>query len=165
MAGVNKIVRDLGKTSVFPDATNVVDATVSFKQGDLLVFNNVSKLLAVPALEAEGATFVGIAEVTVNSGKLATPYLGTAVDAAQAISSIPGPVANVVAKLVSKTGDAWAHGDAVYLDPATGTRGVSSAGTKAIGIYQGATIASASAGQEIEVHLGHRFPFDVLVMA
>jgi hypothetical protein len=161
MAGVNKIVRDLGKKSVFPDATAEISSAVSFNQGDLLVFNDTTNLLKVPAAEAEGLTFLGIAEVTIVSGKLASPYV-TDVDAAQAISSIPGPVYNVVADLVAKTGDAFNPGDLVYLDPATGTRGVSSTGTKAIGVYQGKAIGSASAGQEIEVLLGTRFPADAL---
>lgn len=162
MSGVNKIVRDLGKKSIFPDATAVISTSVSFNQGDLLVFNDTTNVLKVPTLEADGLTFLGIAEVTIVSGILASPYSGTAVDAAQAISSIPGPAYNVVAKLVSKTGDAWAPGDLVYLDPATGTRGVTVSGTKAIGVYQGKTIASATAGQEIEVLLGTRFPADAL---
>lgn len=161
MAGVNKIVRDLGAKSVFPDATAVISSSVSFNQGDLLVFNDTSNILAVPALETEGVTFLGIAPVTIVSGKLASPYV-TAVDASQAISSVPGPSYNVVALLVAKTGVAFNPGDLVYLDPATGTRGVTSTGTKAIGVYQGAAISSATAGQEIEVLLGTRFPADAL---
>lgn len=161
MAGVNKIVRDLGKKSVFPSAQAVISSAVSFNQGDLIVFDNTANLLAVPALESEGLTFVGIAEVTIVSGKLASPHV-TDVDASSAISDIPGPVYGVVAKLVCKTGDALAPGDLMYLDPATGRRGVTVAGTKAIGIYQGAVVASAAAGQEIEVLLGTRFPADAL---
>jgi hypothetical protein len=161
MAGVNKIVRNIGAKEIFPDATAVISSAVSFNQGDLLVFNDTTNLLAVPALETEGVTFLGIAQVTVVSGKLASPYV-TAVDASQAISSVPGPCYNVVAALVAKTGDAFNPGDLVYLDPATGTRGVSSTGTKAIGVYQGKVVASASAGQEIEVLLGTRFPADAL---
>lgn len=163
MAGINRIVRLGGeKKSLFPSALKVVTSAVSFEQGDFLVFDDTNNRLKVPAAEAEGSTFLGIAEVTVVSGKLATPYTGTAVDAANAISDIPGPAYNVVVKAVSKTGDAWAPGDAVYLDPATGTAGVTVSGTKAIGTYQGAVIASATAGQQIEVLIGCRHPNDTL---
>lgn len=164
MGGVNRITRLGGqKKSLFPSAINVIDSTVSFEQGDLLVFDDTANLLKVPAAEAEGETFLGIAECTVIDGKLATPYQGTAVDDANAISDIPGPAYGVVAKLISKTGDAWNPGDLAYLDPATGTAGVTSAGgTKAIGVYEGPAIATAVAGQTVEIKLGCRHPEDVL---
>lgn len=151
MSGVNKIVRSDAAYSVIPDATAYVDSSVSLNQGDLVVF--AAGLLALASSETEGANFLGIMPVTIASGKLASPYVGTAVDAAQAVSSIPGPTSDVVAKCVSKTGVAWTVGAAVYLDPATGSRGVTSSGTKLIGLYQGPAIASAAAGQEVEVFL------------
>jgi hypothetical protein len=162
MAGKNRITRSVAPKSVFESAQHVIDATVSFNQGDLLVFDDTNNLLKKPAAEAEGSTFLGIAKVTIVDGKLASPYEGTAVDAAAAISDIPGPEYGSIAKLVLKTGDSINSGDLVYLDPASGTYHVSVAGTKAIGIYQGKDIATAPAGQEIEVLLGARHPADTL---
>jgi hypothetical protein len=161
MAGKNRIVRSVSEKSIFPSAKEVVDATVSFAQGDLLVFDDTANLLKKPAAEAEGSTFLGIAIETVVDGKLASPYV-TDVDAAQAVSELPGPSYGVIAKLVLKTGDALNPGDSVYLYPAGGTYHVQAAGTKAIGVYAGPAIASAAAGQEIEVLLGCRHPGDVL---
>jgi hypothetical protein len=162
MAGVNKITRSVAPKSMFESAQAVISSAVSFEQGDLLVFDDATNLLKVPTLESQGSTFLGIAKVTIVSGKLAGPYTGTAVDAASAISDIPGPVYGVIAKVIAKTGDAFNPGDSVYLDPASGTRNVQAAGTKVIGLYQGAAVASASAGQEIEVLLGCRHPGDSL---
>lgn len=163
MAAKNTIVREVGRKSIFESAINVVDATVSFKQGDLLVFNDTSNLLKIPAAEAEGSTFLGVAMVSILNGKLIGPYTGIQ-DAVQtsAINDIPGPAYGVIAKCVAKTGIALNPGDLVYLDPATGTRGIAEAGTKAIGIYQGPVIASAVAGQEVEILIGARHPADAL---
>lgn len=159
----NRVTRVNGnEKSVFPDALNLLTPSLSFNQGDLLCYDSVAKALKLPSVEGDGATFLGIAPVTVVNGKLASPYPGTAVDAAQAITAVPGPKYGVVAKLVSKTGDAWHPGDAAYLDPGDGVEYVSSAGTKQIGVYQGPVVASAVAGQKVEVLLGHRFPNDTL---
>lgn len=164
MAGVNRIVRSINPKSVIEDARSSIDSTVSFNQGDLLVFDDTANLLKVPTAEADGSTFLGIASESVVSGRLARPY-STDVDAsASTKSAIPGPVCGVIAKLVLKTGAALNNGDNVYLDPASGTYHVQEAGTKAIGKYFGPNISSAAAGQYIEVTLGHRHPGDVLVM-
>lgn len=161
MAGANRLTLSDQKKSIFPDATAVISSAVSFNQGDLLYFNDTSNLISRLAAEGDAVTFLGIAEVTIVSGKLASPYV-TDVDASQAISAIPGPVYNVRAKLVAKTGDAFNPGDLVYANPAAGNYHVQAAGTKAIGVYQGPAVASAAAGQEIEILLGTRFPADAL---
>jgi len=147
--------------SVFPSAQAVISSAVSLNQGDLIVFNDTTNLLALAAAETDGATFLGVMAETIVSGKLARPY-STDVDASQAISDIPGPVYGVVAKCVSKTGITWAPGDRAYLDPATGSRGVTNTGTKVVGVYQGAALTTAPAGTEIEVLIGARFADDVL---
>lgn len=159
----NRIVRQIGKKSLFPSAQKVISAAVSFNQGDLLVFDDTANLLKVPSAETEGSTFLGIAEVTVVLGKLQSPYTGTAVDASQAISDIPGPAYGVVAKLILKTGDSVNPGDPVYLYPTGGAQNVSVTGTKVIGVYQGAALASVAAGTQIECLLGCRHPSDSLV--
>ena len=160
MAGVNNIVRSEARKSIFPSAVDIINSTVSFNQGDLLYFDDATNLMKKPTAEANGATFLGVATETIVSGKLVKPY-STDVDASAAISDVPGAVYGVVAKLVLKTGDAINPGDLVYLDPATGSRGVAVAGTKAIGIYQGKAL-TAVAGQEIEVMVGARMGGDVL---
>lgn len=162
MSGKNTIVRSVSPKSIFESAISVISSSFSCLQGDLLVFDATNNVLKVPSAETEGNTFLGVARVTLINGRVASPYQGTAVDAAVAISDVPGPVYGVVAKCVAKTGIALAPGDEVFLDPATGTRGVAVTGTKAIGIYQGPVVASAVAGQEIEVLIGARFPQDAL---
>jgi hypothetical protein len=163
MSGKNTITRNVAQKSIFESAKSVIGATTSFDQGDHLFFDTVNHVLAKPAAEADGVTYLGIARVTVALGKLASPYAGlTDVDASVAISDVPGPLYGVIAKCVLKTGDSLNPGDGVYLDPATGTRGVQAAGTKIIGIYQGKAIAAAAAGTEIEVLIGARYIGDVL---
>ena len=159
---MNTIVKSIAPKSVFDNASAVTSATEDFEQGDLLVFNDTTNVIVKPAAETEGETFLGIATQTVIDGKVESPYIGTAVDASQALAPISGPVYGVVAKLVAKTGITLAAGDLIYLDPATGARGVTNTGTKAIGIYQGAAVATTVAGQEIECLIGCRFGGDTL---
>lgn len=148
--------------SLFPiSAESLVDATVSYDQGDLLILDTTGHLLALPAAEGDLATFVGVAVETVVDGKLKRPFV-TDVDASQAPSALAGPALGVVVKLVLKTGDALFPGDLVYGDPVSGTQNVQAAGTKAIGIYQGDAISSAFAGQKIDVLIGARYPGDSL---
>lgn len=159
----NTIVREIAPKSLFEDASAVTSSTEDFEQGDIMVWDSGTGTIIKAALEADGANMLGLAKVTVIDGKVKSPYQGTAVDAAGAIVALPGPVYGVVAKMIAKTGDAFAPGALVYADPATSSRGVSSAGTKAIGVYQGKTIASAAAGQEVECLIGARFPSDALI--
>lgn len=162
MAAINNIVRSVSPKTIFPDATKVISSAVSYNQGDLLIFNTSTKLIAAAAAESDGSTFLGVATETVVSGKLASPYV-TPVDASAAVTSVPGPQYGVVALLTLKTGDALLPGGLVYLNPAGGTQHVQASGTKSVGVYQGSTIASASAGQQIEVLLGCRYPSDALL--
>jgi len=163
MSAKNTIVREVGRKSIFESAINVISSAVSFNQGDLLVFNDTSNLIAIPSAETEGSTFLGVATVSIASGKLIGPYTGIP-DAvtSSAINDVPGPAYGVIAKCVAKTGITLAAGDPIYLDPATGTRGVTNTGTKIIGIYQGAAVATTVAGQEIEVLIGCRHNGDTL---
>lgn len=156
MAGYNKIVREVAPKSLFPSAQALIDSTTSWAQGDLIVLDITTHKLKKAALETDSANFQGIAVQTIVSGKVASPY-NTDVVASQAITDIAGPMVGVVAKVVLKTGDALNAGAPVYLDPASGSRNVQSLGTTIVGYYQGATIASATAGQEIEVMLGLAF--------
>jgi hypothetical protein len=146
----NRITRSVSPKSVFEDATAMVDATVSYNQGDLLRFDDTNNLIAKFSAETDGSTFLGIASETVVNGALKSPYQGTAVDAAAALGHVPGPVAGVQAKLILKTGDSINPGDLVYW---FGDQTVTVTGTVRIGRYQGKAIASAAAGTEVEVLL------------
>lgn len=152
----NNIVRQVAPKSVFPSAINVIDATVSVNQGDLVAL--VSNKLKAVAIDGDTATLLGVMPVTIVSGKIQSPYSGTAVDAAQSISEVPGPVFGVVAKFTLNTGDSLNPGDKVYPLGSAGAQTVTSssnAGARsACGIYQGAAIAGAAAGTQIEVMVG-----------
>lgn len=152
MKVLNRIVKTIAQNSLFDDASNVIDATVTFDQGDLLCLD--TGLLRKVGAADDGTKFAGISRQSIVLGKLKSPYT-TDVDASVAATHIAGPVFNVNVKLVAKTGDAFATGCKVYLDGASGAYHITStAGANtAIGIYQGATIAAASAGQEVEVYL------------
>lgn len=165
MGAINNIVRSVSPKSVFPSAVSVVTSAVSYNQGDLLVFDDTNNRLKVPAAETEGNTFVGVAINTVVSGKLVGPYTGipdAVLNTATPFEDMAGPLYGVVVRCVAKTGVAFAPGDLVFLDPATGTTGVTTTGTKSIGVYQGGTIASATAGQQVDCLLMARFPNDTV---
>jgi hypothetical protein len=157
----NNIVKAAAQKSLFDDARNVIGSSLSFTQGDLLVMDTSTHLLRAPTIETEGSIFVGVARVSIVNGKLPSPY-NTDVVGSQSIQDIPGPVYGVVCKLQLKTGDSLNPGDAVYLDPGTGTQGVTATGTKQVGIYQGPAISSAPAGSLVEVLVGARFGGDTL---
>lgn len=160
----NRIVREVNPDSIFPDASKYVDVASAWNQGDLLIFDDTTNLIRPLALEAEGETILGVAICTVVAGKLKLPYV-TDVDASQASGGIPGPRSGVIAKMVLKTGEAFSKGDLVYGDPSDPAVVSSTAGTKAIGCFVGQLdIGAATAGQEGEILLGHRFPGDTLVM-
>lgn len=161
MGGKNTIVRSVAPKSIFESAKAVISSSVSFDQGDLLVYDATNKVLKKPAAETEGATFLGVARASIVNGKLASPY-NTDVVASQAIQDVPGPQYGVVAMCVLKAASTIAPGDSVYLDPGTGTRGVAVTGTKAIGTYQGPAITGSAAGVEIPVLIGARYPLDTL---
>ena len=158
----NKVVREVAPNAIFEDASDVITSALTCAQGDLLCL--IAGVVALAVAETDGATFLGASRQKLVSGQPQSPYQGTAVDAAQAAPRLPGPQYGIESLCVAKTGDAFAPGVEVYLDPATGSRGVQAAGTKVIGVYVGPTIASASAGQEITVRLGSRYPGDTLKM-
>lgn len=159
MAAVNNITRSINPGSVFEEALAVTSLTESYDQGDLLIFDETLKVIKRAAVEADCETFLGVAIETVVLGKLKSPYTGTAVDAAQAVSSLPGPKFGVIVRITLKTGDTLAAGGPVYW---SADQEVSATGTKQIGVYQGKDIATAPAGTKVEVLLGHRFPGDAL---
>ena len=155
MAILNNIVRSVAPKNVYPSVKNLIDATVTYNQGDVLVLK--AGLVQRPTAEADSAQACGVATLTVVLGKEKSPYSGTAVDAAEGPREMPGPVYGVVAKLKLKAADTFNEGDPVYIDIAgdaesrtvTTTIGTSSA----IGYFVGKSI-TAAAGDEGEVHVG-----------
>lgn len=154
----NKINQGVAQ-SVFPSIKNFLSSAVSYNQGDLIAFDTSTKLVKAVTATADAAHFLGVAINTVVNGKIKSPYIGTAVDASAAFEEVAGPEYGCVFKLKAKTGDAFVKGDLVYLttvdaqtvtvtDPGDGLY---------IGVYLGGAIASAAAGQLIEVMIKQRY--------
>ena len=147
----NRIVRQGQMLPVFADASPLVNSTISWNQGDLLYLDTVNHLLKVVTADADAATFAGIAQQTIVSGKPKSAYQGTAVDAAQAIEAIAGPQHGCDAKMKLFPGNVFHPGDLVY--PVGGDpQMVSSNGVNAIGVFVGPTVTGA-AGSEGVVRL------------
>ena len=155
----SRVLKSVAPRRVFEDIKNQLSSAVSFNQGDLLVFK--SGLVQKASSESDGSGFLGIAEVTVVSGNLQSPYQGLATTSREAANGIPGPVTGVIATLILKSGDALAVGANVYLDPSDGPEYVQAAGTKSIGVYQGAAI-TGDGTKTVDVLLGSRYPNDTL---
>lgn len=155
----NRITRSPQPASVFADAKNVISSAVSWNEGDLCYFDDAANLVKPLGSDANAATACGIAVQTIVSGKPVSPYQGTSVDAAQAIETIAGPMYGVIAKMILKTGDAFAPGDLVYWGGDAQT--VSSAGTNAVGIYQDVA-KTAAAGDQGEVLIANRLRFSTI---
>src|ERR1035437_5776963 len=113
-APVNRIVRDehLAK-SHFEDAIGVLDNTCNFNQGDLICL--LGGVMAPAVTEStDSAKFLGIARTSVVNGKILSPYQGTAVDGAQAIVAVAGPLYSCVASLLLSPSESITPGDEVY---------------------------------------------------
>jgi len=164
MAGVNATVRKVATNTVVADIQNLLASSISFNQGDLLFMDTTNHVVAKLVGETDGVTFLGIAAVTVVSGKLPASYV-TDVDASVKTPAVPGPTFGDEFEVLLKSGDTVHGGDAVYADPASSSRGVQAAGTKIIGVYtgaQGASVTGASGGTAIWCKLGARYPGDSL---
>lgn len=161
--GKNTVRRVIATKAIISDIRGKLASTAEIAQGDLVVWDDTNNRVILPAAEAEGATFLGVMAISVQDGVPVGPYTGlTDVDAAVAQGAIQGPQFGDVHAVILKTGDTVAPGDLVYLDPATGSRGVAATGTKAIGVYQGAGSVTGDGVKEIEVLIGARFPGDAL---
>lgn len=149
--------------SLFDSGKYAVDASSTWNQGDLIMFNTSVHALRRVTATGDGATFVGIADNVVTAGKLAGPYDGlTAVSAAQVSPQFVGPKFGVVASLVLKTSDAFNIGSKVFLDDGGNSQQVTvtdPSDGNYIGIFVGpAAIASATAGQTGFILIGARYP-------
>ena len=153
MSIANFILKSVSPKSLFDDMSSIV-GTASFNQGDF-VYINGSGVVHAQTSGDTGASFLGMATQTVVSGVIASAYTteNTIVD-----NKISGPAYGVIANCTLKTGVSFTKGCLVYPDTTT-TRGVTSAsaGLTAIGIYQGATVASATALQQAPVLLGQTY--------
>lgn len=155
---INNIVRSVAPKSLFESAKAVISSAVSYNQGDLLYFDDAANLIKPVAATANAETILGVAKQTIVSGKVVSPYSGTAVDAAQALEDLAGPVYGVVASLKLKAGDSFAPGDKVYVtvtdaqtvtvtDPGDGFH---------VGIFQSAAVTAVS-GSKGDILVGARF--------
>ena len=142
----NRIVQSVSPKSIFPEVSNLVDATISYNQGDLLFLDEAAHLVKPVVGDASGEFILGIAPQTVVLGKPRSAYQGTAVDAAQAFEALSGPVYGVVATMKLKVGDSFVPGGDIFCS-AVDAQTVSSAGTKLIGVYQGAAVTAVSGSQ------------------
>ena len=86
----NTLARKIATKTLIPDIQAVVTVASSWDQGDLLVFDALNKVIKKPALETEGATFIGISPIKVVDGKPPKAYV-TDVDASAAIPAQMGP--------------------------------------------------------------------------
>ncbi len=166
--GKNTVVKEIATKQIFPDVKVLTNSSISYNQGDHLIFDTANNVVRSATAEGEGATYLGIATMDVVSGQPRTPYTGIAdADVNASIPSIDGPIYGITAKCVLKTGDSLLPGEQVYIYPTAGGTGVASSagigpGTKPIGVYQGAQVTTSAAGLQIEVLIGDRYPNDVL---
>lgn len=161
---MNTIIREVAPNQIFSDMKSLIPSTATWNQGDLLMFDPVNYVVNRLPSEASAATFLGISTVTVSGGNVVSPY-STANNAAIAVPSLNGPMFGVVALAICQTGTTLHGGDPIYADPTVDAgQGVAATGTKIVGVYQGAAVASTVAGQQIEVLFGARYPGDTLKM-
>lgn len=157
---VNRIVRNGPGKSLFDDCSNV-SASVSWNQGDLIAYDTSAHKLKVVTAQTDAANFVGIADNTIVSGKLAGPYDGlTGNDAASVGPLFCGPKYGVVASMKLNSGDSFVHGQPVYLTSAGDSQTVTITAPTTndpIGIYQGPSL-TAGAGSVGNVLIGSRYP-------
>lgn len=162
-SNADRIVRGDNGQTLFDEGKWACDASSTWNQGDLIMFNTTAHALRRVAATGDALTCVGIADNVVTGGVLAGPYDGlTAVNAAQVSPGFVGPKFGCVASMKLKTSDALNIGNKVYLvdggdsqtvtvtDPGDGNY---------IGIFVGpAAVASAAAGQQGQIKIGARFP-------
>lgn len=148
----NNIIRDGGRSkSMFESVLPVLSTSVTYNQGDLIAFDNTNKVIKAVSGSGDSANFLGVARQTIVSGLMPSPVQGTAVDASQAIEDAAGPAFGVVAFFKATASDVWNPGDKAYLTSTDAQTITSVAAGSAVGIYQGPAIASATAGQPLNI--------------
>lgn len=142
---VNNIIRSVAPKSLFESALSVLSSSVSYNQGDLIAFDGTNNVLKAVTGSGQADNILGVARQTIASGKVASPYSGTAVDSAQAIEDVAGPVYGIVAALKLKSGDSFTPGCKVYLTSTDAQTVSSGAAGNHIGLYQGASVTAGTA--------------------
>lgn len=158
MKGTNRIKREIAPKTILPELGTDVVAGQSWQQGDLLYFDDTNNLVKKLTAEAQAATLLGIAQQSITSGVEDGPYTGLT-DTAPKGGPLAGPLYGVEIEMPLKDGDAVAIGDVLYASTA---QEVSVTGTKPIGVYTGNKAVAAGTGLKVTLHLGARFPSDVL---
>jgi hypothetical protein len=158
---VNNIKSSVGAKTLFRGISNFLDNTISFNQGDILVYDDTNQKIKAISANNESPRVLGVAPVTVENGKLKSPYQGTAVDNAQGGEEIAGPVYGVEVELKLKNGDSIVPGQVVYADATIDAQTVTVTNTgDAIGVYNGEALTSNNS--KILVRIGCRYPENVL---
>lgn len=159
--GINNIKSEIAPKTIFRDVGGLVSSTISWEQGDILVFDDAANKVKAASAEADGLTVLGVAQQSVTNGVIFGPYTGITDNSASIqAGALAGPVYGVEAELVLAAGSTINAGDLVYISDA---KTVAVTGTKAIGIYTGSkSITGSVAGQKIICHMGARFPLDTL---
>lgn len=156
----NRIVRQGPGKSLFEDCSQVV-GTASWNQGDLICIDSSTHLLRAVSGQTDAVSICGIADNTIVSGKLSGPYDGLAGNnAAAGGPQFAGPKYGVVASMKLLSGDAFVHGQPVYLTTAGDAQTVTITAPSTndpIGIYQGPSLTAGSASVG-PVLIGSRYP-------
>lgn len=162
-SGNDRIVFGDSGRSLFNTGKSAVTSSSNWYQGDLIYFDTSNHILNVVAATGNAATFVGIADNTVQSGKLVGPYTGlTLTNSAEVTPGFVGPKFGVVANMILNTGDNFVIGGKVYLTDTQSSQTVTitdPSDHNYIGIFVGpSAVSSAAAGQQGWCLLGARYP-------
>lgn len=155
---VNNIVRSVSPKSLFESAYPVLSSASNWNQGDILAYDATNKILNAVTGTGSSANLCGVAVQSIVSGKVPSPYQGTAVDASQAISDVEGPQYGIVCFFKLTSGDAFFPGVKVYIGADAQTVTVT-AGGNSIGIFQGTAITPSGTGFVGDVLTGARYGF------
>jgi hypothetical protein len=160
--GLDTVVKQVRTGQIFPDILNFVSSISNFNQGDVLIFDTSTNLIRGSTAEADDTALLGIASQDIVNGIPRSPYQGLATTLSQQPQAINGPTYGDVFAMILATGSTLTAGQQIYGSPSTGTRGVASSGTFAIGVYQGAAVSSSAAGLVVNCLIGSRYPNNVL---
>lgn len=158
---MNTIKRADGKKQLFYGISKYLSSSTSFKQGDILVWDQTNKKIKAISAATESEFLLGVAQVTVENGKIKSPYPETSVDASTVSPEIAAPIYGVQVELKLKSGETLQPGQVVYADPTVDAQTVKASGGTgeyAIGIYDGKQITSSSNETKVLVTIGCRYP-------
>lgn len=154
------ILRGSPGSTMFESGKAVSSSASNWLQGEFVYLDTSNHILNRVSATGNAATIMGMADNVVTAGKLAGPYDGlTAVDAAQVSPDFTGPRIGVIGQPKLKTSDAFHPGDKVYLSDGGDSMTVTSTDPgdgNYVGIYVGATVASAASGARGPVRVGAR---------